>query len=383
MYNTQTDILEYKNFRFEDLFQKFSQQDYIINYVKDNLIFLGISGSYAYNMESDESDLDIVGIFKDNIDMILGYKKIDQIEYKDNDLDITIYSLSKALKLIIDQNPNMIELVFVNKSDILYKTEDYDYIKSRNKEMLSKLSRHKFAGYAMSQLKRIKGHSKWMVKEQEGKFDKKPEMIDYCRIIRSEDGETIRQKDMIKAYNKYSFLTHETETIFKIWEIKKSNFSSLPEKNINGWFDNENCTFYFKKNIGEEKDFRGLLFFAKDEFDQALNEYNKWKEWKKNRNPKRHELEEKYNYDTKHACHLFRLLLGGLEILEKCDYSVRRPEKDFLNDIRNGKYPYKWVLEEAERYDAVLMPEAYEKSILQNSIDKKLYIEIMKKVLKI
>ncbi|AEZ66297.1 hypothetical protein phiTE_131 [Pectobacterium phage phiTE] len=36
----------------------------------------------------------------------------------------------------------------------------------------------------------------------------------------------------------------------------------------------------------------------------------------KNRNAARHELEEKFGYDTKHAMHLVRLLRMSQEILE-------------------------------------------------------------------
>ena len=133
MYNKQTDTLEYKKFKFENLFSKFSQQNHILNFVKENLILLSVSGSYAYGIETENSDLDVIGIFKDNINMILGFNKVDQIEYKDDELNITIYSLSKALKLIIDQNPNMLELIFQDEEEILYKTDDYDYIRNKKK----------------------------------------------------------------------------------------------------------------------------------------------------------------------------------------------------------------------------------------------------------
>jgi len=228
-------------------------------------------------------------------------------------------------------------------------------------------------------MKRIKGHSKWMSKEQSGKFDKKPEMIDYCRIIEV-DGKTHRDKSHLLSWSQCSFLTKETNTIYKVWVIGK--FGEV--LNFNGWTDEKNCTFYFEENISKyDKKFVGLLFFAKDEFDQSLKEYNSWKQWKDNRNIKRHELEKKYNFDTKHTSHLFRLMLGGLEILEKETYSVKRPEKDFLLDIRNGKYSYEWVIEKAEEFDKVVLPDAYEKSTLKHSVDKNLYVDIMIKLLKI
>jgi hypothetical protein len=255
MYNKQNDILEYKKFKFENLFQKFSQQSEIINYVKDNLIYLGVSGSYAYGLETETSDLDVVGIFKDNIEMILGYKKVDQIEYKDEQLNLTIYSLSKALKLIMEQNPNMIELLWNHPDEILFYTYQYIGIRDDRHLMLSKLSRHKFTGYAMAQMKRIRGHEKWLSKELSGQFEKKPEMIDFCRIINVNNGYTFKNKDAIFNWSQLFFLTHETNTIYKIWKLEAISGS--------GWFDNENCTFYFKEDMPLQRDFQGILFFSK------------------------------------------------------------------------------------------------------------------------
>lgn len=41
---------------------------------------------------------------------------------------------------------------------------------------------------------------------------------------------------------------------------------------------------------------------------------------------------------AKHMMHLIRLYLMCLDILEKGEIITRRPEHDFLMDIRNGKY---------------------------------------------
>jgi hypothetical protein len=128
---------------------------------------------------------------------------------------------------------------------------------------------------------------------------------------------------------------------------------------------------------------RGVLLFNKSQFQKDLEEYNNWKKWKENRNEKRHELEEKFGYDTKHASHTFRLLNTGIEILNGEGVKVKRPDADFLLDIRNGKYSYEWIISEAEKLDKVVLDEAYKNSKLQNSVDKRIVVDIIKHILKL
>lgn len=333
----------------------------IKDYINKNLIFLAVSGSHAYGMNTKDSDMDIRGMFIAQPENIIGLDKIEQFENKTN--DITIYELTKAIKLISEQNPNMHELLFVDKEDIIFATEEYWNIRGQREKFISSLARQKYSGYAMSQLKRIKGHGKWLTQEKEGKFEKKPGMIDFCRFIDSRDGQTTRDRDNIETLSSWTFLTHETNTIFKVW--------GLPWSNLDGWFDNENYTFYFKEEIDKtNRVFLGNLFFSKDEFNQALDNYNKWKTWKENRNSKRHELEEKYNYDTKHAAHLVRLLRMGYEILTEGKVNVKRPDAHELLEIRNGKWTYNKLLEYAENMDKNVLEEAYKNTKLQRSVDR-------------
>jgi hypothetical protein len=350
------------NLNKDSIIDSLGYDDKTKEFIRKNLIFLTVSGSHAYGTNTEKSDMDIRGIFVGEKQNILGNDRIDQFENSTN--DTVIYELRKALNLIAENNPNVSELLFVDEEDIIYATEEYWNIRKHNQKFISSLARQKYSGYAMSQLKRIHGHSKWIIREKNGEFDKKPEMIDYCRIV-TEEGITSKKSQVIEFFSSNTFLTHETNTIFKIWVLPAPRkFSWLPINkrltNLNGWFDNENCTFYFKENIeSKNKVFNGLLFFAKDEFTNALDQYKKWKSWKENRNIDRHDLEEKYKMDTKHAAHLVRLLRMGYEILTEGKVLVKRPDAKELLDIRNGKWTYDELIAYAENMDNVVLEEAY------------------------
>ncbi len=370
-YDFDTDTIHYKGKQFQ-LFSNFSQQESIKNYVKDNLIMLCVGGSHAYGLNTETSDIDIRGIFKDNIDMLLGYNKVESLENSTN--DIVIYALTKALHLIIEQNPNMQELLWVDEEEILYANETYWYLRSLRYDMLSKLAKHKYSGYAVSQLKRMKGHNKWLNKEQEGKFDKKPNIKDYIIFIEKVAGHVSKLSEMNLKWDQIYF-TKVKDEIYNMWHDDLNAGYPLIEEGNN--------FLPIREDRVEFSVYQGNVWFNKSQFQIDLDEYNKWKTWKENRNKARHELEEKYGMDTKHASHTFRLLNTGCEILRGEGVKVKRPDKDFLLDIRNGKYSYEYIIEEATRIDTEVLPELYEKSTLQHSVDPYLYVKIIKKILEI
>jgi uncharacterized protein len=355
------------NLKKEDIINQLNYSDDIKQYLLQNTIFICRSGSWAYGTNIETSDEDFRGIFIGEPVNILGTKKIEQFECKTN--DIVFYELSKALKLIAECNPNMMELLHCAESDIIFKTDVYDYIRSFNKNLISSIVKHKYSGYAMSQLHRIKGHCKWLTQEQEGKFEHKPELIDYCRMVNSQ-GITIRDKNILENASKHFFLTHETETIYKIWNIYNENI------NEKTWFG-KNYEFCFLENKPQDAEFIGLLFFSHDQFDQDMKNYTNWKKWKNNRNVIRSKIEREFGLDLKHAMHLIRLLRMGNEILTTGDVLVKRPDAKELLEIRNGKWAYNQIIEYAEKMDKEVLEDAYKKTKLPHKVNIKLVDELL------
>jgi predicted nucleotidyltransferase len=78
-----------------------------------------------------------------------------------------------------------------------------------------------------------------------------------------------------------------------------------------------------------ESSFQG---FARQQLDRVLGTRGKGK------HGQRPELEEKYGYDVKAAMHVIRLLSEGIEYLRTGVITYPRPEKEYLIDIRTGKF---------------------------------------------
>ncbi len=379
-YDFETDTIHYNGKEIR-LFAEFSQQQYMKDFVRDNLIVLYIGGSNAYGIATEKSDIDIRGMFRDNLDMVLGYEKIEQLE--NSTKDMTIYAASKLLKLIIEQNPNAQEALWIDEEEILFATDTYWYLRSIRDSLLSKLSKFKYSGYAISQLKRIRGHNKWLDKEQAGKFDTKPHMAQYIIHVNNKTG-------MVGKADWKNLNTGEIG--FYLLDSPQYYYTKVKDEIYNVWWDNDKSDYPLIQDGNnfipvqefwkETSQYNGIIWFNKSQFQLDLDEYNNWKKWKENRSDTRHELEEKFGYDTKHAGHTFRLLKTGCEILEGKGVLVKRPDKEFLLDVRNGKYTYEWVVAEAEKYDKEILPKLYEQSKLQHTVDPKVYVDLMKKILK-
>jgi len=128
-----------------------------------------IMGSFAYGVSSDTSDIDIYGwtipdketVFPHLGGHIHGFGKppstFEQfqehhIKWGEKEYDICIYNIVKYFSLCIQNNPNMIDSMFVPPNCIITSSKIADIVRDRRSEFLHKGCYHKFKGYAYSQL---------------------------------------------------------------------------------------------------------------------------------------------------------------------------------------------------------------------------------------
>jgi hypothetical protein len=251
-----------------------------------------ITGSHLYGTATPDSDLDIRGVIIPTEEFYLGYlEKVEQVE--SHKPDETFWEITKFFQLCLDNNPNILELLFIPiYSDYTEAfTSEWEEIVAHRYLFLSTKAKHTFSGYAVSQLHRIKQHREWLLHPPSHKPTRQEFDLPDTNTI---------TKDQIGAYDE--LLAHG-ETI----EL------SVP----------------------------GLEVLRKEKaFINANTYWGKYQEWATNRNKDRAVLEAHYGYDTKHASHLIRLINEGKELLTKGIITFPRPDAELLRDIRNGKYTY-------------------------------------------
>jgi len=160
-------------------------------WLPDNVHYEVITGSTAYAVSSDTSDMDVVGfcippkelIFPHLAGDIPGFgqqkQRFEQFQQhhvfdkdKNQEYDFTIYSIVKFFDLCMDNNPNMVDTLFVPQRCVLFASKIAQHVRDRRKMFLHKGSYHKFRGYAYSQLKKIESKSNSSNPKRQESIDK-------------------------------------------------------------------------------------------------------------------------------------------------------------------------------------------------------------------
>ena len=87
----------------------------------DRIMLLGISGSYGYGTNREGSDVDFRGVTLNLPSDLIGLTSFEQFE--DRTTDTVIYGFNKLVSLLINCNPNTIELLGLDDDHYYIKTE--------------------------------------------------------------------------------------------------------------------------------------------------------------------------------------------------------------------------------------------------------------------
>lgn len=129
-------------------------------------LFTAGSVLYGTNIVG-KSDQDYVGwFFPDEKYNGLGLDNIEQVQFSTkssgnnrkntvDDLDCTLYSFNKYIKLLLNSNPNTLETLFINKNCINYLTPLGKMVMDNYELFINKKCFHSFSGYVMSQMHRL------------------------------------------------------------------------------------------------------------------------------------------------------------------------------------------------------------------------------------
>lgn len=125
------------------------------------LIFETIPGSHAYGLAGPESDLDVKGIIVGPGPWYHGYGGgPEQIHLG---RDHVRYEIRKFFRLAVAANLTILEMLWTEPEDHRTMTAAGRNLLDARTRFLSKRVKDSFSGYALAQLKRIKGHRGWLL----------------------------------------------------------------------------------------------------------------------------------------------------------------------------------------------------------------------------
>jgi len=335
-----------------------------LTWLNANTIFLCVHGSHAYGSNTPESDIDIRGIAIPPRDYMLGFtKNFEQATFKFN--DITIFGLKKFFQLAAAGNPNVLELLFVNKDEVIRTSKFADLLIENRHLFLSKKIRYSMEGYAHSQLKRLKGHYQRFTNP----ILEKPKREDFGLGEEPEiKGDQIKAFDAMirKKLDEWNigFEDLDNAAIVRVKEDVHELMMEIAGASI--YLDKEELWKHAAVSLGADSNFIEIIQKEK-EYKSKVKQWKQYQDWLKNRNPKRALLEAKHCFDTKHASHLYRLYSQCEEILTTGTLSLKNTiRSNMMQDIRAGKWSYDDLMAYVDRKSKEI-DAMYKESKLQHS----------------
>lgn len=322
------------------------------------LLFACISGSKAYGLDTAASDTDIRGVFVLPQDQYYGLNYVEQLSNARN--DEVYYELRRFVELLSKNNPNMLELLDMPSDCILYRHPLYG--RFRPELFLSRLCRHTFAGYALTQVKKARGLNKKIVNPVE---PQRRSVLDFCYVAQGQG--SVPLLDFLAARG---------------WQQQNCGLARIPHMpdlyglyhcpacRFKGVMAQENANDVSLSSIPKDLEPVAVMSFNKNGYSTYCKEYKEYWEWVEKRNEARYQstLSHGKNYDAKNLMHTFRLLAMAEEIAREGRIRVRRPDRDFLWQIRSGAFAYDELVAMAEQRIAQ-MDAHYEQSALPEAPD--------------
>lgn len=262
--------------------------------LKGNLCFLTFGGSHAYGTNIETSDIDIRGACLNSKEDLIGLSRFNQKE--SSETDTVIYSINRLVQLLLNCNPNCIELLGGRpESYIVYNDIGKELLSKEMKTLfLSRRAAITFGGYANQQLRRLENALARDVYTQEEKN------------------------------------RHIKGSMTNMLESFKEKYSAFENGFLEILLDSDNPHHDLMMNCSLRnypiKDYLGIW----SELKEIIRNYDKLG----TRNSKKDDL-----HLNKHMMHLCRLYLMVFDILEKGEINTYRDkDHDFLMEVRNGKY---------------------------------------------
>jgi hypothetical protein len=279
--------------------------------LEPHLVVLALMGSHSHGtyMPPDEpdaiDDVDLMGFVVPPLDYHLGLPRWEHWRLQMEELDVVLYSLDKAIRLLLKSNPNIVGLLWLRPEEYVHRHPTFALLEGEREIFSSQEAANAFSGYAMDQLKRM-------------------EAFDLERMM------------------EYESLTASIRQGGPLTEVLEADANKLAHISLNWGIEPGTLTRFRKLH--------------REHFSGYMGE-------------KRKAMVRRYQYDVKNAAHLIRLLRMGIEFLGSGRLEVfRTTDADELKRIKRGGWTLEQVKAEAERLFAEVGP-ARERSPLKAAPD--------------
>lgn len=295
------------------------------------IIFKCRVGSHLYGLSTPESDEDFMGVFIPSEEDILGMTNVKQVNNSTksssvnerntkDDTDDVMYALPEFLKLLLANNPNIVETLFINPENIIICEPEFQELIDNYEKIISTKVYHSFGGYSYGQKRKL--------------------------VTKRE-----RYNNLHYAVNAIEEVYPEYRSIQHIDDV------------ISEWLNS--IVKYYKGAKNNVESFHKGMDFAMI-YDKLKAEKDKYG-WRV-----KTDSFNKLGFDLKFAYHLIRILAEGEQILKtgKLEYPISGVVRDHIMDIRNSKVEFDELMFLYDVYYSNV-EKAYEETSLRHTPDHK------------
>ena len=245
-------------------------------------------------------------------------------------------------------------------------------------DFLSKLCRQSFAEYAVAQIRKARGLNK---KINHPEPPARKSVLDFCYVTVGAGAQPVAawlaRRGHEPAQCGLANVPHLTD-LYALF------VDATPERRL-GYRglvrDPETSQDVLLSAVPKGEEPAGYLSFNRNGYSTYCRVFREYWEWVEKRNAERYQntVQHGKNYDAKNMLHVFRLLHMAEEIALTGQLQVRRPNRDFLLQIRRGEFEYEQLVAEAEQL-VTRVEAAFAKSSLPEAPDKTTAEQLLREV---
>jgi predicted nucleotidyltransferase len=348
-----------------------SAADYTLDRVRrrDILLFETVAGSHAYGTAIETSDQDLRGVFVAPTGLLGGLDSIEQVACERN--DHIYYELGRFIDLLLRNNPNALELLAMPDDCVRVRHPLFDLLDPAL--FLSKLCALTFGEYAMGQIRKARGLNKKIVNPQP---ETRLPLLAFCHVPTGQGSVPVLdwlQENHLTPADCGLTAVRNAPDLFAIYQAPAGTHRGLVSPR-----DPDALVF---SSVPKDAQPVAWMHFNEDAFKAHCKAHREYWQWVAERNQERYATNAAHGrgYDSKNLMHTIRLLEMAGEIAREGVLRIRRPNRDFLLQIRSGEFSYDDLVARAEALHASL-PAAYAASSLPETPDRaainRLLIEI-------
>ncbi|WP_201981233.1 DNA polymerase beta superfamily protein [Hymenobacter rubidus] len=341
---------------------------------RENLIlFEAISGSRAYGTSLPHSDTDLKGVFILPEARFYGLDYIPQVANDTN--DEVFYELRRFVELLLKNNPTVLELLDTPADCVVYKHPLFEQFKAV--DFLSKICRQSFAEYAVAQIRKAKGLNK---KINHPEPPARKSVLDFCYVTVGAGAQPVATWLARHGYTAGQCGLANVPHLSDLYALfvddtleRRCGYRGLVR-------DPDTSQEVVLSAVPKGEEPVAYLSFNRTGYSVYCRAFREYWEWVETRNAERYQntVQHGKNYDAKNMLHVFRLLQMAEEIAKEGRLNVRRPNREFLLQIRRGEFEYeelvaeaeKWVVRVETTFAASQLPDAPDKAAAENLLIK-------------